>query len=110
VHATATVLDHHEYVQAAEQDGVEVGEVDRKDRMGLRGEELSPGRAGPSRGGIEAGGRQDSPDGGGGHPVTESNELALDAPIAPGEILFSHLHTRARIGCGVGGRPGCRRG
>ena len=45
VHATATVLDHHEYVQAAEQDGVDVGEVDRKDRMGLRGEELSPGRA-----------------------------------------------------------------
>jgi hypothetical protein len=36
VHATATVLDHHEYVQAAEQDGVDVGEVDRKDRMGLR--------------------------------------------------------------------------
>ena len=46
VHATATVLDHHEYVQAAEQDGVDVGEVDRKDPMGRRGEELSPGRAG----------------------------------------------------------------
>ena len=33
VYAAAAVLDHDEHVQAAEQDGVDVGEVDRKDRV-----------------------------------------------------------------------------
>jgi len=46
VHATAGVLDHHQDVEAAEEDRVDGGEVDREDRVGLRGEELSPGRAG----------------------------------------------------------------
>jgi hypothetical protein len=36
VHAAAVVF------------GVDVGEVDREDGVGLRGEELSPGRSGPS--------------------------------------------------------------
>jgi hypothetical protein len=31
-----------------------VREVDREDRVGLRGEKLSPGRTGPQRGGIDA--------------------------------------------------------
>ena len=56
VHAAAAVLDHDEDVEAAQEDGVDVGEVDGEDRVGLRGQELSPGRAGPSRGGVEAGG------------------------------------------------------
>ena len=90
VHAAAAVLDHHEDVEAAQEDGVDVGEVDREDRVGLRGEELSPGRSGPSRGGIDAGGLQDRPDGGGGDPVAESDELALDASVAPGGILPGH--------------------
>jgi hypothetical protein len=46
VYAAAVVLDHHEDVEAAQEDGVDVGEVDREDRVGLSGEELSPGRAG----------------------------------------------------------------
>ena len=46
VHAATAVLDHHEHVQAAQEDGVDVGEVDREDRVGLRGEELSPGGSG----------------------------------------------------------------
>ena len=46
VHATAAVLDHHQDVEAAEEDRVDVGEVDREDRADLRGEELSPRRAG----------------------------------------------------------------
>jgi hypothetical protein len=49
VHAAAAVLDHHQDVEAAQENGVNVGEVDREDRMGLRGQELSPGRSGPSR-------------------------------------------------------------
>ena len=49
VHPAGAVLDHDEQVEAAEEDGVDVGEVDREDRVGLRGQELSPGRAGPQR-------------------------------------------------------------
>ena len=42
-----TVLDHDEDVEAGQEDGVDVGEVDGEDRVGLRREELSPRRAGP---------------------------------------------------------------
>jgi hypothetical protein len=54
VYPSGGVLDYHEDVEAAQEDGVDVGEVDREDRVGLGGEELSPGRAGASRGGVEA--------------------------------------------------------
>ena len=54
VHAAAAVLDHHEDVEAAQEDGVDMREVDRRDRLGLGGEELSPGRAGALRGLAEA--------------------------------------------------------
>ena len=37
VHAAAAVLDHHEDVEAAQEHGVDVGEVDRENRVGLRG-------------------------------------------------------------------------
>ena len=49
VHAATLVLDHDQNVEAAQEDGVDVGEVDREDRVSLGGEELSPGRTGPSR-------------------------------------------------------------
>jgi hypothetical protein len=42
VHAATAVLDHDEDVEAAQEDGVNVSEVDREDRVGLCGEELSP--------------------------------------------------------------------
>jgi hypothetical protein len=77
VHAAAAVLDHHEHIEGAQEDGIDVGEVDREDRLGLRRQKLSPGRAGPSRGGIEAGALEDRPDRGGGDPVAEAEELAL---------------------------------
>jgi hypothetical protein len=51
VHAAAAVFDHDEYVEAAQEEGVDVGEVDREDRVGLRGQELSPGRPAPLWGG-----------------------------------------------------------
>jgi hypothetical protein len=47
VHAATVVLDHDEDVEAAQEHGVDVGEIDRKYRVGLSGQELSPGRAGP---------------------------------------------------------------
>jgi hypothetical protein len=55
VHATGAVLDHHKEVEAAEEDGVDVGEVDREDRVSLCGEELSPGRSGAQGSGVDAG-------------------------------------------------------
>ena len=61
VHAAAVVLDHDEDVEAAQEHGVDVGEVDREDGVGLRGEELSPGRSGPSRRRIEARALEDRP-------------------------------------------------
>jgi hypothetical protein len=37
VHAETVVLDHDEDVEAAQEDGVDVGEVDREDGVGLGG-------------------------------------------------------------------------
>jgi hypothetical protein len=84
VHAAAAVLDHSQDVEAAEEDGVDVGEVDRKDLVGLRGEQPSAGRSGPYRRRFDAGGRQDFPDGGGGDRVAESEKFTVDSPVAPG--------------------------
>jgi hypothetical protein len=55
VHAAAPVLDHDQEVETAQEDGVDVGEVDREDRVGLRGQEPLPGRSGSSWRGVEAG-------------------------------------------------------
>jgi hypothetical protein len=74
VYAATVVLDDDEEVEAAEEDGVDVGEVDREDRVGLRGQELSPGRPGPAGRGIESGVLQDLPDGGGGDLVAEADQ------------------------------------
>jgi hypothetical protein len=63
VHAAAVVFDHEQDVEAAQEDGVDVGEVDGEDGVGLCGQELSPGRTGPAGRGIESGVLQDRPDG-----------------------------------------------
>ena len=82
---TATlVFDHDEDVEAAQEHGIDVGEVDREDRVGLCGEELSPGRSGPQWGGIDAGAVEDLPDSGGGDPMAGAGELAVDASVACG--------------------------
>jgi hypothetical protein len=54
------VLDNDEQ---AEEDGVKVGEVDGEDGLGVRGEELVPGRSRPERSWIDSGGLQDLPHG-----------------------------------------------
>jgi hypothetical protein len=41
-------------VRAGREDDVDVCEVDREDRMGLRDEELRPGGAGPEQRGVDA--------------------------------------------------------
>jgi hypothetical protein len=90
VHPAGAVLDHDEQVEASEEDGVDVGEVDREDRVGLRGQELFPGRAGPLGSGVNASGLKDLPDSGGGDLVAESDELTVDASVAPGRVLAGH--------------------
>jgi hypothetical protein len=55
VHATAAMFDHDQDVETAQEDGVDVGEVDGEDRVGLRGQELAPGRSGPLGCGIDSG-------------------------------------------------------
>jgi hypothetical protein len=55
VHVAAAVLDHHKNIEAAQEDGIDVGEVDRKDRVGLHGQELSPGWPGAAGSRIETG-------------------------------------------------------
>ena len=54
--------------------------------MGLRSEELRPGWSGPPRRGVDSGGVQDSPDGGGADPVAEPGELAVDGESAWGAV------------------------
>jgi hypothetical protein len=48
VHVASAVLDHNEDIEAAQEHGVDVGEIHGEDRVGLRGQELPPGRPGPS--------------------------------------------------------------
>jgi hypothetical protein len=91
VHAATLVLDDDEDVEAAQEHGVDVGEVDREDRMGLRGQELSPGRPGPAGRGIESRVLEDLPDGRGCHGMAKSDQLALDPSVAPAGILAGHL-------------------
>ena len=50
-------------------------------------EELRPGDLGSFRGSIDAVGFEDLPDGGGGDPVAEAREFAVDAAVAPGRVL-----------------------
>ena len=61
VHAAGGVLDHDQHIEAAQEDGVDVGEVDGEDGLGLGGEELSPGGSGAWWGGVDAGGLKDLP-------------------------------------------------
>jgi len=80
VYPTGGVLDDEERVEPVQGDRVEVEQVAGEDRLGLRFEELCPGRSGPSRRGVDSGGVQDFPDGGGADLVAEVGELAVDPP------------------------------
>jgi hypothetical protein len=110
VHAPGAVFDDDERVEAAEEDRLDVGEVDSEDRVGLRGEELGPGRSGSAGCGIYSGGLQDLPDRGRGDAVAKSDEFAVDSSVYP-QVGFSRSswRTTSRTGCGVIGRPGRRR-
>ena len=44
VRAAAVVFDDDEDIEPAQEHSIDMGEVNREDRMGLRGQELSPRR------------------------------------------------------------------
>jgi len=106
VDAAGGVLDDEERVEPVQGNRVEVEPVAGQDRLGLRSEELRPGRTGASRCGIDAGRAEDSPDGGGADLVAESGEFAVHAPIAPGRIFGGQPDDQAPEACGDGGSAG----
>ena len=98
------MLDDDQGVEAPQQHGVHVDEVDRENAAGLRGQELLPGRARAAGRGVDPGVVQDLPHRGGGDRVAEPDEFALHAPVPPRRILRRHAdHELADRGCR--GRP-----
>ena len=77
------VLDDDQRVDAPQQHGVHVDEVDGDDAAGLRGQELLPGRARAAGRGIDPGVVQDLPDRGGGDLVAEPDQSRLAPAGAP---------------------------
>ncbi len=85
--AAGAVLDDDQDIEATEQHGVHVNEVDREDAVGLGGQELPPGRTRPPRCGTEPGIMQDLPHRRAGDGVAELDEFAVDTPVPPRRIL-----------------------
>ena len=75
---------------------------------GLGAQELGPGQARALRGGVDVVLFEDSPRSGGSNAVTETDELAGDAAVAPCGVADSHLDdetTQLHRGAGPDGRP-----
>ena len=71
------VFDEHQYVDAFEQDRVDVEEIGGGHGVGLGGVELLPGRSAAAWGGVDAGVVRDLPDGGPGHRSPEATCIGL---------------------------------
>jgi len=108
VNAAIVVLEDEQHVKPTAKDGVDVEEVDRGDRLGLGGQEPLPSGRRAVRCGVDAGGLEDLPDGGGRDLVAEACQLAADPPVAPGGVVAGHLQHEGRIAGPVRGRPGTR--
>src|ERR1017187_6753544 len=91
VHAAVMVLDDEQHIEPAEEDGVDVEEIDRGDCPGLGRQELFPAGRRALRCGVDAGCLEDLPDGGGRDLVAEAGQLAKDPPVAPGRVVAGHL-------------------
>jgi hypothetical protein len=59
------VLDDEQHIEPPQENGVDMEEVDRGDRLGLGGEELVPAGGCALWCGVDAGCLEDLPDGGG---------------------------------------------
>ena len=99
-------VDEEQQVTAAQQGGVDGYEV--AGNGGLGAQELRPGHTRALRGGVEAVLFEDSPHSGGSNAVTEANEFAGNAALAPRRVAGSHLDdetTQLHRGAGPAGRP-----
>jgi hypothetical protein len=96
--AAVGVLDDDQDVKPAQEDGVDVGEVDGEDRLRVGGDELLPRRPRPRGDGprpaalrifhtVDAARAWPSPD-----------ELALDASVSPPRILPGQLEHQVTDG------------
>ena len=98
MHPAGGDLHDEQDVDPLEADRVDVQEVAGQNPFGLRGEELGPGWSGPSGCGIDAGGVEDLPHRAGANPVAQPDQLAMDAPVAPGRVLRREpQHQRADL-------------
>jgi hypothetical protein len=85
------VFDDEERIEPGQGDGVEVEQVAGEDGVGLGSEELCPGGPGSLWCGVDSGGLEDLPDGGGADLVAEAGEFAVYSPVAPGGILVGQM-------------------
>jgi hypothetical protein len=106
VESAGVVLDEHQHIQPPQEHRLHHQEVTGDDRVSLGGQELPPGRPGPPRRGIGAGGVQDLPYGGRGDriPSRGSSPWILLCP----QVGFSRaIHTiNVLIEIPVDGRVG----
>jgi hypothetical protein len=77
------------------RDGLE--EVRSQQTVGLRTQELRPGRGGPIRCGIDAGHAKDLPHRRRGDVDPEGEQLAMYPPVSPGRVLRTKRSTSTRI-------------
>ena len=83
----AAELDEHEDVERPEPRGLDGEEVAGDDPVGLRPEELSPGRAAAPRGRPRSFRSEQGPYRRRAHAVPELAQLALDPDAAPARVL-----------------------
>jgi hypothetical protein len=103
------VLDDDQGVDASQQHGVYVDEVDGEDAAGLGGQELLPGRARAAGCGADPGVMHDLPDRGGSDRVAEPAEFVLHPSVPYVGLSVAIWITSLRVAAAVDGRPGRRR-
>ncbi len=103
------MLDDDQCVDAPQQHGVHVDEVDGEDAARLGGQELPPGRAGAAGRGADPGAMKDLPDleAASGWPSLTSSPCTRRCPHAGFSVAMRI--TSLRTAAAVDGRPGPRR-
>jgi hypothetical protein len=79
-------FDDEQDVEAAQQHGLDIGEVTGQDAFGLGAQELPPALRCSSGSRVDAGPAQDEPDRGRCQPVAEPDQLAVDGESAWGAV------------------------
>jgi hypothetical protein len=103
------VLDDNERVDAPQEHGVHLDEIDCDDAAGLGGQELLPGRTRAAGRWVDPGGMQDLPHRRAGDRVAELDEFALHTPVPQVRLSVAMRITSLLIAAAVDGRPGRRR-